>query len=857
MAQHAPFPKTNKALLALIIPAMMAYSAQSTAQDANEPEVTLGTLNVTVNAKPKEEVGEEITTRRELDEQNIQNAHDLVRYNTEVDVAEVGRYGNKGFAIRGVDGNRVAMNIDGVALPEVEVNEIFSPYGYMYEGRFNPDLEMMGSVRITAGADSLMSGSGAVGGSVSYMTKEPSHLMRGDKSLGGYAKVGYTSKNEEKLASVGLAGVHDKAEFLINYAHRDGHELKNHDMKGHNKAAIDDIGYVYSKDEIPSSSLKSLRYPQATKTTQDSLLAKMYFHVDDNHRLGLHGIYQNKDTVMNTNINASYGSRTSVDPRRAKDKEELKSYGISYRYRPQDSAIDELELSHTHSEVLGLADTWIWDKDWSDNISFDRREYRPTNTKTDQYNLNLKSSIFDLGKAGEHKLTLSASHAHADRSTSATVLKEDGSPSYLNYTFSDVKKDSHHIALTDAIRFNERLKAMLGVRYDNYKYKPYFETDVFGYDENARVYQTCVTNNASGGFCENYRAGKSLSDTKYSQVSWSGMVDYELIPEKLTARYKIGTGFLAPTGTQIYRNFQGLGVMEVPNYNLKAETSLNQELEFEVRPTDNTKLTLAGYVSKYDNFIHTKFWEGDTGGCNGRAICLQSTNLDTAEVKGIKVGMEADLSEKLNTNGKFSVSANYHTAKDHAWVETDHDGRFKINTLAATPTSLILGADYVSANRDWEIHGRLRGIRAKKAEDTKSIGVVPKYEVATRECPYVGYEYFCVYDGYTRDSATGKYTKTERTRTGYTEFVETYQNANRSKNVVIYDLYGSKKFGKDGKFILNAGIYNITNVKYIPWETLRMFSNANVNNMVDKDGNGFNRYTAPGRNYALSLTYEF
>ena len=95
------------------------------------------------------------------------------------------------------------------------------------------------------------------------------------------------------------------------------------------------------------------------------------------------------------------------------------------------------------------------------------------------------------------------------------------------------------------------------------------------------------------------------------------------------------------------------------------------------------------------------------------------------------------------------------------------------------------------------------------------------------------------------------------TRTGYTEFVETYQNANRSKNVVIYDLYGSKKFGKDGKFILNAGIYNITNVKYIPWETLRMFSNANVNNMVDKDGNGFNRYTAPGRNYALSLTYEF
>lgn len=73
----------------------------------------------------------------------------------------------------------------------------------------------------------------------------------------------------------------------------------------------------------------------------------------------------------------------------------------------------------------------------------------------------------------------------------------------------------------------------------------------------------------------------------------------------------------------------------------------------------------------------------------------------------------------------------------------------------------------------------------------------------------------------------------------------------------MIDVYGSRKFGKDKQLTLNAGVYNLTNVKYIPWESLRMFSNANVNNMVDADGYGFARYTAPGRNYALSLTYEF
>lgn len=78
-----------------------------------------------------------------------------------------------------------------------------------------------------------------------------------------------------------------------------------------------------------------------------------------------------------------------------------------------------------------------------------------------------------------------------------------------------------------------------------------------------------------------------------------------------------------------------------------------------------------------------------------------------------------------------------------------------------------------------------------------------------------------------------------------------------AKRRSFYDIYGSKRFGKDGQFILNAGVYNLTNTHYIPWESLRMLNTANANTLVDKDGYGFARYSAPGRNYALSLTYEF
>lgn len=87
--------------------------------------------------------------------------------------------------------------------------------------------------------------------------------------------------------------------------------------------------------------------------------------------------------------------------------------------------------------------------------------------------------------------------------------------------------------------------------------------------------------------------------------------------------------------------------------------------------------------------------------------------------------------------------------------------------------------------------------------------------------------------------------------------VRPYKYIDKSQSVVIYDLYGSKKFGKDKRWIFNAGIYNISNEKYIPWETLRQFATTGINAMVDSNGYGFARYTAPGRNYAMSLTYEF
>lgn len=860
-------PLTKKCLLAFIIPSLM-YQAFA------EPAVDLGKLKVTkAQASTQGKLGEVIKNRKTLDSENIQSTYDLVRYSTEVDVAQVGRYGNKGFAIRGVDGNRVAMNIDGVPLPTVESNEIFSPYGYQYEGRFNPDIEMMGGVRVLAGSDSLVSGSGAVGGSVSYNTKEPSQLVKGG-NLGGYAKLGYTNKNDEKLTAAGLAGVYDKAEFLVNYAHRTGHELKNHDMKRHDRAKLQPT-YAFSRDEMPNGTT-SLVYPDALKYSKDTALVKFYYNINDSHRVGLHGLYQLQKNHMNTQSKHTYGSANGSTTRFAHDKEKLQNYGVNYRYTPTDSRVlDTLDLDYTNSKVLGLADTWEYDLGYDrvniNNPKLSYREYRPIYTTTDQLSLKLDGKPADFGKFGEHNLSLKSIYAKQDYTSTAHYLgyqdnQFSAERSFVNFAFTDAKKNLYSIILSDSIYFNDRLKASAGVRYDNMHYKPYLQNDEVGTSptsktESAKAYGTCVSNNAQSVFCDAYRIGLHNKDSKFKHLTWNAMLDYALIKDKLTARYKVGTGFLAPTITQVYSNFVFQGNEQIPNYNLKPETSLTHEVELEFKPKQDLSVTVGGYTTKYRDFIHTKYWQSDRNtklfGCTN-FTCLQSFNLDNAQIKGIKLGVKADLTNLTKLNGNLDLTADYHFSKDKALVQTDYNGTKQVNTLAAVPAMLMAGLNYQSPNNDWSLHGKLSYTQAKKSSDAKYLKTETKYKQDTLWCKDPIYAGYCDYGNFNQyDNVRDDFYKIDKVADGYSEEVQTYDIANRSKSVLMLDVYGTKKFGKNKNLILNAGVYNITNQKHIPWQTLRQFATTNINAMVDKQGNGFNRYTAPGRNYAISLTYEF
>ncbi|MCP5853736.1 TonB-dependent receptor plug domain-containing protein, partial [Klebsiella pneumoniae] len=87
----------------------MTVSATRSAQDVSQVPSTVS-----------------VQTREQLDRQNVNNIQELVRYEPGVSVGGTGqRSGLNGYNIRGIDGERVLTQIDGVSIPD---SFFYGPY---------------------------------------------------------------------------------------------------------------------------------------------------------------------------------------------------------------------------------------------------------------------------------------------------------------------------------------------------------------------------------------------------------------------------------------------------------------------------------------------------------------------------------------------------------------------------------------------------------------------------------------------------------------------------------------------------------------------------------------------------------
>ncbi|MDO4442094.1 MAG: lactoferrin/transferrin family TonB-dependent receptor, partial [Moraxella sp.] len=150
---------------------------------------------------------------------------DLTRYDPGISVVEQGRGATSGYAMRGVDKNRVAIVVDGLSQAQ-SYRSIRTEAG---SGAINEiEYENIKSIELSKGSSSAEYGSGALGGAVGFVSKDAFDVIKDGKNWGLDSKTAYSSKNDQWTQSI--AGAFKAGDFdnLLIYTHKEGKETKGH-----------------------------------------------------------------------------------------------------------------------------------------------------------------------------------------------------------------------------------------------------------------------------------------------------------------------------------------------------------------------------------------------------------------------------------------------------------------------------------------------------------------------------------------------------------------------------------------------------------------------------------------------------
>jgi hemoglobin/transferrin/lactoferrin receptor protein len=140
----------------------------------------------------------------DLDPAKVQDIRDLVRELPNVSVSRspqrfnlglssLGRDANAGFNIRGLEGNRVLLTVDGIRVPRSLSGNLFGSAAF---GRDHFDLGLISRVEIVRGANSALYGSDGLGGMVAMFTTEPRDLLKKGQTFGGRVGQRYDQENQ-------------------------------------------------------------------------------------------------------------------------------------------------------------------------------------------------------------------------------------------------------------------------------------------------------------------------------------------------------------------------------------------------------------------------------------------------------------------------------------------------------------------------------------------------------------------------------------------------------------------------------------------------------------------------------------
>ncbi|HHF1563464.1 TPA: TonB-dependent receptor, partial [Haemophilus influenzae] len=222
---------------------------------------------------------------------------------------------------------------------------LFEGYGNFNNTRNGAEIETLKEVNITKGANSIKSGSGSLGGSVIYKTKDARDYLLNKDYYVSYKK-GYATENNQSFNTLTLAGRYKKFDALVVTTRRNGHELENYDYK--------------NADSLTQGKKREKADPY--KIEQDSTLLKLSFNPTENHRFTLAAdLYEHRSRGQDLSYTLKYqrsGNETDeVDSRHTNDKTKRRNISFSYENFSQTPFWDTLKLTYSDQRIKTRART--------------------------------------------------------------------------------------------------------------------------------------------------------------------------------------------------------------------------------------------------------------------------------------------------------------------------------------------------------------------------------------------------------------------------------------------------------------------------------------------------------------------
>ena len=671
----------KKKAIACVIGAVFSgqlYAAQMpVAQAEIEPVVVTADRNAQTLDKAAPNVS--VIGRKTLNQASAQNLDDIVMYESGVSVpSDNNRRGHAGINIRGIDGNRILMMVDGVRIPESYAG---GGSNGAISGRDMVESDTLKQVDIVKGPYSALYGSDALGGVVNMVTLSPSDFV--DAGKRGYfgLKHSYRGRDRSHGVTATVAGFHENAEGLLMLTRRQGHETENMGS---------DTSY---------STARTATNPQ--KNNAYNILAKGNIG-NERHRLETlyEQYYHANDTVLANGLGSqSRGPVTiATSESNARDRIRRQRIEAGYRYTGE-GRLKEANLT-AYQQKLRTEDDAV-------DASITRMGTRQlgNSTRYSDYGFNQTirglngRSVWEFDGAVKQTVVAGAEYKHTETARprdsltvdnlTGAVSKVYAGSTYPNKTFPDSKRKTFSVYAQDSLTFGNGIVLTPALRYEKDKL-------------NTSTDQAYLNANPSG------------TATRFSDSAFTPSLRLSVpMGEQFTSFATYSQGFRTPpfdSATMAFANTT-YGYAVIPNANLKSERSNSFELGMKFK-NERTRAQVTAFYNRYRNFIDRT--EVGTASIGGRPIIqYQYQNLDHVKT----YGAEASAAYKFLPGWQVSGSIAWMRGKQQDGTPLD----------SAYPLNGVLGVDY--AQEKWGGDTKLRWSKKHSRVSSDSIFQAPGYGV--------------------------------------------------------------------------------------------------------------------------------